>query len=787
MGSAVRDGAAGEIRRSVLSYGRTDFARVICLVALLCFGTTTPAWADAATPQRALLELTLNGVPSGDVLVVMRGTEIWVDVESLRAAGLRDFEGTRESIDGHELVELSSIRPALRVELDEVGLRLAITAPPEALGHAVINGSTTRPATIVSRRARSGFLDYGLTWSPGGPSNVALEGAASLGPWLLGTSIAATSGVGAVRGLTSLTLDQSNRMNRWVVGDTYAVTGPLGGALPLAGVSVSRDFSLDPHFLRYPTVGLSGAVSAPSTLEIYVNDQLVRREQLAPGTFELNRLAVPAGAGATRLVLRDAFGRERDIASAYYITTALLARGVHQFQYAAGVQRRDAAFESFFYAGSVAAGSHRIGLTDWLTAGGRAEAGGGLFSGGPQLVTSLGLAGELELAAAVSRDDGRTGSGASAAYTYAGRRFTLGAAVRRQSPAYATASMNAADVKPTLDAGASAGIRATSRLSVNGSWQHTTYSQGIGCIRSGTLSISSRVSRRTSLYATISRTGGARQDRAAFIGLTVSLADRTTATVGAERQRGASHALVDVQRSLPLGTGMGYRLRADSGSSSITTAEASYQNRWGRFELRRQQLGGETSTSVMASGALVGIGGALFATRPLQDGYALVRVPGVPNVRAFLSNQEIGRTNGRGDLLVPNLLPYYPNRVRIADEDVPLDRTVGAIERMVTPGYRGGTIVEFPVARDTRIMGTIVLDEHGRRTVPVAGILTVEAGGGPVDSPIGIGGEFYFENLPAGAHRARVTFAGAVCELTIVVPTSPDPVQQIGAHTCAVQ
>ncbi len=205
------------------------------------------------------------------------------------------------------------------------------------------------------------------------------------------------------------------------------------------------------------------------------------------------------------------------------------------------------------------------------------------------------------------------------------------------------------------------------------------------------------------------------------------------------------------------------------------------------MELRHNQLGTETSTSIVASGALVGIGGAIFATRPLQAGYALVRVPGIANVRTFLSNQEIGRTNRRGDLLVPNLLSYYANRVRIADEDVPLDRTVGAIERVVAPGYRAGAIVEFPVRRDTRVLGSIALERNGAAIVPAAGIVSLTTDGQRFDSPVGKNGEFYFENVTPGAHRARVRYEGAECEFTIEVPASDDPVVQIGAHTCVVR
>src|SRR5206468_2039472 len=80
-------------------------------------------------------------------------------------------------------------------------------------------------------------------------------------------------------------------------------------------------------------LNFSGAVSTPSTVDVYVNGQLLRRVPLPPGQFELKDLPVPAGTNNTRLVLRDAFGREREIGSQYYFASGLLKEGLHEFSY----------------------------------------------------------------------------------------------------------------------------------------------------------------------------------------------------------------------------------------------------------------------------------------------------------------------------------------------------------------------------------------------------------------------------------------------------------------------
>jgi len=234
MGHAVPDPGAAAPARPARVHRRTHALMVLAALAYVGVGPVRAA-EESAAPQRALLELVVNGMSQGDALVIVRGAEIWVEVARLREAGLHTLDGRLETTDGRELIELSTIRPAVRVELDEIGLRLAITARPASLGHIVINGMGTRPDGVVTRRARAGFLDYGLTWSAGGQSNVALEGGASVGPWLLGTSMSSVTGFGTVRGTTSLTLDQAERMNRWIVGETQRTAKAVTEALADCG------------------------------------------------------------------------------------------------------------------------------------------------------------------------------------------------------------------------------------------------------------------------------------------------------------------------------------------------------------------------------------------------------------------------------------------------------------------------------------------------------------------------------------------------------------------------
>ena len=50
-----------------------------------------------------------------------------------------------------------------------------------------------------------------------------------------------------------------------------------------------------------------------------------------PGAFELSNLSVPIGTSHTRLVIRDAFGREQEVTRPDYLANSVLAKGLHDY------------------------------------------------------------------------------------------------------------------------------------------------------------------------------------------------------------------------------------------------------------------------------------------------------------------------------------------------------------------------------------------------------------------------------------------------------------------------
>ncbi len=765
---------------SALHARRSELFVSVVIVFLAFFASIAEA-----EQQPAVLDLSVNGVSQAQILVAVGDGDVWADIAALERAGLRGLAGQRERRGNREFVRISSLSPDVQFVLDESALTLRLTVAAALLGRTERDLAVDRPRDMELHRVPSGFVNYGVNLTTSGTRAVSLEGGISAAGALLTTTAFGSSDRGFLRGQTALTIDDRGRLNRIVVGDLLGATGALGGSMPLAGVSVSRDYSLDPYFVRYPTIGLSGAVMTPSRVEVYVNDQLVRVEQLPPGVYQLNHLPLPVGATDTRVVVRDAFGGQQEFNSSYYVSAGALARGVQQFSYSAGVERLRPFDSSFAYGRPVLLGLHRVGLTDHLTAGGRVEMGRGIASGGPALTTRLGHAGEVEGIAAMSRANGRSGYAGSIAYEYSARPGGIAVAVRHASQDYSTLSTDGVLDWARLDVAATLTGRVSSRTTVGASWQSLSYHDEAPNAKRAAVTTTLGIGRRASLFLSASRALiENRWETGAFAGLGLSLGPRSAVNVSTERDRGDYRTSLDMQRALPYGTGYGYRVQTATGSSSDLDAELRAQASFGRLAVRQTVMNGQSATLVDASGGVVVIGGGVHATRPVQDGFALVRVPGVPDVRTYVSHQEVGRTGRTGDLVVPGLLPYYGNRLSIADSDVPVDRDVQRNEMIVATPYRGGALALFPAPRPWRVSGRLVVLQGAELVVPNNGVLTVVNAGETIETGLGSDGSYYLEGVPPGDYPGQLVLGGHACNVTLHVPQSDAPVIYAGVATC---
>jgi outer membrane usher protein len=749
--------------------------------------------AQALTPQlpmemQAPFTLFLNHVEKGGIVVLLKDGDVFVRREDLIEVGLKPLGGDDVSAAGKMWLSLRSVSPPLQYTLDEENIELRIIAPPEYLPHVTMDFGVERP-DMTYGTGPSAFFNYAPRVTDTGLFTMYQETGASLGGALLFSSAYLSSTRDPLRGMTNLTLDHRPTLLRTTIGDTFALTGALGSGVFLGGASIARSYDIDPYVARQPSHGFVGSTLTPATVDIYVNGTRVRSEDVQPGVFELSRLRLGNGSGEVTYVVRDIFGKEQRMQTPFYVSSTALAAGVDELSYAVGAVRRGIGQRDADYEEAAFLGQHRFGASDHVTLGVRAEATVERLSTGPAL-TLLTDVGQFDLEAGASQASGEAGIAGSLAYSYVSRIFSGGVFGRVTSHRYATVSLAPEHDRATADVGAFQAIPLGQRLSfslqgalakhrdtgtearISAQWSVNPAS-GVNVILSATEARNEFGTWRWGVFATLSW---------------VLPGDHSFAATGNQEQRTDPSLQVNLSKSVPQEGGFGYRAQTVLAEQDSVQLAGQYQVPIGRYQLQYDGTESMRRATFDAAGAIVIVPGAgVFATLPVQQGFGVIRLPGVAGVRGYVNNHEVGRTDRHGNLLAPHMLSYYGNRLRIEPLDVPMQYELRETELTLAPPNRGAIVAEFPVTIPHFYRGTLRVLEGQAPVIPEYGQVRIEvASEDEVVSPLGKKGEFELSGVPSGAHTAWVDYAGGTCQFTLTLPESRDTVVAVGEVTCTM-
>ena len=770
--------------------------------------------APAGAQDRSIWALVINEEPKGDAEIVLTAEGPWIEPAVLVAAGVQNLPDGERRVFPPETasrVSLASLAPQITFTLDEEAIRLLIAVDPTLLRATTVAISNPRPPGWKVRSNNAIFLNYSANWS----TDHTTAGYGELGAHVFGALFESAASIdedGAVTpGLTSLTFDQVRSRRRWVVGDTIGRSTTLGSSPVVGGFSVSTQEDLDPYYAIYPQPEIRGAVRTPSTADVYVDGRLVSSVRLPPGRFTLNDLPIETGVGNVRVILRDAFGRQQSINLGFYLSTQLLKRGEQDYSYVAGWERTstDTRVE---YGRAMGTAVHNMGLTDSLTIGFQAEGAKDLVMGGAGFNARLWRLGTFgaEGLASQTADNGH-GYAATGVYSFLSNWFSTEMRGTWIGPKFQNLFLTPADQKQvSADGSASVSLGRLGSLTVGGtlggpdalkarisqidpdligllpeelkrSLQDALATQHDKLWRVG---YSVNVTSRAQLSVNATRVDKAGEPIAweGFASLTFMLGWRTVASaVTSVDTDGQALTTVNVQRSLPLGPGWGFRIDADAQDPYRTQGILEVQGKRGILGVRADGSRDDATVgTINLAGSLVAIGGEVLLSRPVDDGFALVKVPNSRGVRVLANNQLQGRTGRRGSLFVPDLRSYLSSPIGIVQDDLPVEMKLGAISQDIAVPYRGGAVVVFEAEVIRALTGR--LDVGGK--APQYGTLTVTVGDTEFSSPLNATGEFYFEDLPPGDHPGTASWSGRTCQATIRMPDKAPPMTDAGVVTC---
>jgi len=749
-----------------------------------------------------IARVVVNGVQKGDVTVYRTAQGAWLarraDVGNW---GLKVPESARIDIQGEPFVALDRL-PELRVAFDEQTVTLALDAAPHALPPGSIDLAWRRKPGTLYPSDSSLLFNYNLTaLGDAGFGSRSYQGstefAARSGNWLLYNTTSYQDGAGfdhrTTRLLTNAQYDDRANLRRFTAGDFFTPGFDVAGSVGMGGLSFAKLYSMDPYFVQYPTAGFTAQVALPSTVQVLVDGNLVSQQQVQPGTLDIRNITAAAGQRNVTVIIRDPYGREQVLGQPFYFTQFGLTKGLQEYSYNLGALRQRYGVASNDYGHLAASGFHRYAFTDALTLGLRGEGDSELYNFGPFATVTLPRAGIVGLGVTGSERGGAHGHATGATYSYANGPFSLGYAGRYFSRNFAQL---ADEINPPLSLKSDEFANASLFFP-----QFGTFSVGYTSTRSYVLPdfrswnfgyTRSLLDARAILSFNYTRGEQPLASNTWLISFTYYF-DRETSAVG--RAGGAPSSnfqSVGLQKAVPLGVGYGYVVeggREELGGTSAAVGR-------GQFQLNAEHaIAGvdavtssnknveQGSSRVFFAGGVGYVDGTLFASRPILDSFAVVRVGDVPGVPVYTNGWLQGKSDAHGEVVATNLNAFYDNDISFRAQDLPLNYRYPRSQLTVSPPNRSGSAVNFQLKAVQAVYGALVIERDGKRVPLDLRELAVSGAGRSFSSFTAQRGEFYFEDLEPGDYTLRVQGTPS-CTATIRVRHTADPFLDLGAVPC---
>ena len=661
--------------------------------------------------------------------------------------GLHDA-GLDSTFDESALVLVMTVPGALRtVQVIDIAGR----TPPAGLGSNVVP-----PASVSSYLNLRGGIEYIDSGTPQGlqPLNLSMQSATNvLGNVLQGDlNYLESGGRRFQRGNVSMIHDDTDHAVRYQLGDlSYPATG-FQSFEPLGGITIARNFSLQPYRVVQPAGQQDFVLQSPSRVEVLVNGQPMQYLQLPAGRYSLQDFPFTQGTNNIQLKVTDPTGQVSIINAPFFFGSNLLQPGETEFSYSVGeptssnngLMRYDSHLPAF-------SGFHRVGVSDNLTLGLNAQGDGRQQLVGVEISTATPV-GSISLNLAGSQGGPTSGSplagsvqysfydpGASTdsarglqfSATYKGANFaTLGTSTATtQLIAAAGSSLTPVTVPSTvlnpnkldLDLGFVQALPYKISGGISGSYR---FERGAPNATSVDLSLRKFLTQEVSMnFDLIRATGTSSAGISGLVTFTVQLGasgqtvSTSYATQNATETANWSYAPpVDVDHPAANVT------VSNSDQQQLLNGNVSYIT--SRVETNLTHLesypvgannagtGHSGTTSLQFGTALVFADGHYGIGRPIADSFAMV-IPH-PNLSGLtvgvnpVGEQNQAEADWLGPAVLSNLSSYRPNEVRVVVPDLPLGYDLGPDVFAFTPLFNSGAVLH--VGQDAVVLldGTAV-------------------------------------------------------------------------------
>ncbi|HEY0626140.1 MAG TPA: fimbria/pilus outer membrane usher protein [Allosphingosinicella sp.] len=765
----------------------------LCLCAAILLSSAMASAAELPSQtlgSKALtpiyLDVSINGRPDGEAQLLLSDDkgQFYASARAFKTWRLRLPAERPVQYEGDSYYRLAPSQ-SLVTSMSSADQSLHIQAAP-ALFERKEESFDSSELMPMTPAGIGGFLNYDLVGERS-RHETGLNGAAEMGFFssagvfsttLIGRT-SSTSGTSVSRLETNWTIDRPGTMSTLRIGDTISAGGPSAPPVRFAGIQFQRNFRIRPGFVSAPLPTISGAAALPSTVDIYVNNNLQGSREVEPGPFAIRDIPIQSGGGNLTLVLRDALGRETLSTQSYYLSGNQLRKGLHDFSYSAGFLRNNFASKSNDYGEFLVRGSHRYGWTDNFTVEGHAAASRSNQQAGMAAVTAIPGLGIVDTSFSLSSSAQGKGAALGIGIDRRSRSLSLGLRTEMATAGYRFLGMEKDEQVPAFTAQAFADFKILNGIGglnyVRRDYRHKEDQSLAGAF----YSVDLRHLGHLRLF--VQRSVG-RGQRNTVVGgfLTVALGNNASGFVRSEYDaRSKLRGSISFERSAATELGSAYGASAEFGSLNRGQAHYSINTPVASYGVEAATGSGQAAIRLSTSGSLGFISGRAFASRRLGDSFGLVKLDGLRNVHIYADGNLVGRTDRAGTLVIPRMRPFERNILRLEDADLPIDVVTQGTEVAVRPYGRSGNVITFPFHRERGAILVVRL-EDGTALPAGTRLLSVRSN---QEFPATSGGEVYVPEL-VGRFSLQAVVRGRRCTVSGNIPANADPQPRIAGLIC---
>src|SRR5471030_2749310 len=619
--------------------------------------------------------------------------------------------------------------------------------------------------------------------------------------------------------------NDEQRLISYQVGDFVSNSLTWSNSARMAGLRISRNFSVRPDLVTYPLLQYSGTAAVPTTVDLFLNGYKASSNNLNSGPFTLTNVPYINGAGEATVVTTDALGRQVSTSVPFYVSNTLLRQGLTDFDLSLGAVRQNYGVDSADYSDAAFSGIYRYGITNYLTISTHGEATQGLALGGIGADIAVGHWGTFSLSGSQSQANhapvtsgefdtngnnvfannstqgipdtmgqnstqsatdsdtkAKNGNQYTVGYSYYSTRFSLSALRSSRTPGYQDLTSYTSDTRLSRQAdqvtfstspfGQSNGTVGIGYYDVEAYDQSHTRLLNLSYSRS----LWGQSSMFLSLNKTLSDSGYSAQLQ--FI---IPFGNNTSVSAGLQRDSAGNYReQLAASKTTPTEGGVGWNLAYTGGNDPYQQADATWKTRYATLQGGFYGESGKYTNWADLSGSVVFIANDFFLADKINDAFVVVDTGDYADVPVMYENQKLGKTDKNGHLLIPTVSSYYPAKVEIDTLPLPADVVANRVVDNISVREGSGVVVKFPVRRV--LSATIKINDVSGQPLKLGTLVTEQNSQQTTVS--GYEGLVYFSDLQQ--HNVLVIRQedSSVCRVGFDLSLNHHSIEQIGPLVC---